>query len=50
VLVWNMTTAEHQHQIYPHRAQALWAMAAFFGAVGVLLGTVRRGLPSVRPS
>ncbi len=56
VLVWNMTTAEQfgppghftrtiQHQIYPHRAEALWAMAAFFAAVGVFLGTPRRGLP-----
>lgn len=60
VLVWNMTTAEQfgapghftqtvQHQIYPRRAEAVWAMAAFFGAVGVLLGTARRGLPSLRP-
>jgi uncharacterized membrane protein YsdA (DUF1294 family) len=60
MLVWNMTTSEQfgppghfprtvQHQIYPHRAEALWAMAAFFGAVGALLGTARRGPASLRP-
>jgi hypothetical protein len=59
LLVWNMTTTEQfgppghftrsiRHQIYPHRAEVLWAMAAVFGAVGTLVGTIRRGLPSPR--
>jgi hypothetical protein len=60
LLVWNMTTAAQfgppghftrtvQHQIYPHRAEALWAMAGFFGAIGVLVGVGRRGLLSLQP-
>ncbi len=45
-LVWNMTTTAYfgtpghftrsvQHQIYPHRAEALWIAAAPFAAFGV---------------
>jgi hypothetical protein len=60
LLVWSMTAAEQfgppghltqtvQHQIYPHRAEALWAMAAFFGVIGVLVGIGRRGLLFLQP-
>ena len=45
MLVWNMTTTAYfgppghftrsvQHQIYPHRAEALWVAAALSAAVG----------------
>jgi hypothetical protein len=47
LLVWDMTTTAFygppghfthsvRHQVYPHRAEALWIMAGLLGAVGVI--------------
>jgi hypothetical protein len=57
VLVWNMTTTAYfgppghftrtvQHQVYPHRAEALWIMAGLFGALSLAATLSRRRGPT----